>query len=127
MIEGFRHFSFKREASIYAKTFIFFDFFLFAIDLSIVLFYIPGLIAAIFFHKYLIVGPMTLLLFPITLILFGIMMWSEHHRVFKILKLKLRKHFLSFLIFTLVYSIILSPTCIKGYIQEFLGTKRKWK
>lgn len=35
--------------------------------------------------------------------------------------------FLSFLFFTFVYSIILAPACIKGYISETFNKKYKWK
>lgn len=127
MIEGFRHFDFKKCTNPYAKVFIFCDLFLFMIDFSVCFFYIPGIIAALFFHKYFIAGPMTLILFPLTLILFGVMLASEYFRVFKPLGLKIRKHYLSLFIFILTYSVILSPACIWGYLQEFLGTKRRWK
>lgn len=127
MIEGFRHFSFKECQNKYARIFIFMDLFLFLIDLSVTIFYIPGLIAAIIFRNYLIVGPMTLYLMPITILLFLVMFISEYFRVFKYLKLKVRKHYIAFIFFMLTYSIILSPVCVWGYIQEFFKTKRIWK
>lgn len=127
MIEGFRNFRFKDCENKYAKIFVFMDLFLFLIDLSVTIFYIPGLIAAIVFRNYLIVGPMTLYLMPITILLFVIMYVSEYFRVFKYLKLKVRKHYIAFIFFMLLYSIILSPVCVLGYIQEFLKTKRVWK
>lgn len=127
MIEGFRHFNWKKCNNPYAKFFITTDLFLFLIDTCITFIYIPGLIAAILFHNFLIVGPMTLILFPITLLLFLIMFISEHKRVFKMYGLKIRKHFIGFFCYCIFYSIILSPVCIWGYLQEFIGTKRKWK
>lgn len=125
MIEGFRHFNFKECENYYATFFISCDLFLFIIDLSVLLFYIPGLLAAILFQNYLIVGPMTVILFPITLILFSIMLISEKKRVFDELGLKIRKHYLSLFIFMIIYSIILSPACVYGYAQEFIGARRK--
>lgn len=127
MIEGFRHFRFSECKNPYAKFFIFCDLFLFLIDFSITLFFIPALIAAIFFHNYLIVGYMTLILFPITVLFFCIMFAVEHHYVFKQTGLKVRKHFLGLVMYVITYSIILSPTCVYGYLQEFVGSKRKWK
>lgn len=127
MIEGFRHFSFKRCTNKYACVFIFCDLFLFLIDFSVTFFYITGIIIAICFKNYLIVGPMTLLLLPLTLIFFAIMLVVENEKVFKPLGLKIRKHYIGLIIFILTYSILLSPTCIWGYIQEALGTKRKWR
>lgn len=127
MIEGFRHFSFKRCANKYAKWFIFSDLFLFIIDISITFIYIPGLIAAILFRNFLIVGPVTLLLLPITIFVFSIMYISEYKRVFKLLDIEVKKYCFSFIIFLLFYSIIMSPVCVWGYLQEFIGLKRKWK
>lgn len=127
MIEGFRHFSFKECNNKYAKWFIFSDLFLFIIDFSITFIYIPGLIAAIIFRNFLIVGPITLLLLPITIFVFSIMYIYEYKRVFKILNIKVEKYYFSFIIFILFYSIIMSPICVWGYLQEFIGLKRKWK
>ena len=127
MIEGFRHFDFKKCNNPYAKFFIFTDLFLFLIDFSVTCFYIPGIILALLFQNYLIVGPMTIIMFPITLLFFGIMYIVEYNNVFKQLGLKVRKHYIGLLMYMLLYSIILSPVCIYGYLQEFIGTKRKWK
>lgn len=127
MIEGFKHFSFKSCKNPYAQWFIFADLFLFLIDFSVTFFYIPGLIICLLFGDFIIVGPMTFILYPITLFMFMIMFISEKRRVFDDMGLKVRKHYLEFLIFTLVYSLLMSSICIKGYVQEFLKTKRKWK
>lgn len=126
MIEGFRHFSFKKCGNGYAKFFIFLDLFLIIIDLSIIAFWIPGIILALF-HDYIIVGLLTLILYPLTLLAFGIMWQKEYRYVNKTLKIKTKKNILSFFIFTFVYSIILAPSCVKGYIQEVFQTKRRWK
>ena len=127
MIEGFRYFSFKVCNNKYAKWLVFMDLFLLIIDFSVTCIYIPGLIAAIVFHNYLIVGFYTLLLLPITILLFSIMYIVEYNKVFKMINLKKEKHYLSFVIFLLCYSLIMSPVCLWGYIQEFIGAKRKWK
>lgn len=127
MIEGFRYFSFKECSNGYAKWFIFSDLFLFVIDFSIVFIYIPGLIAALLFQNFLIVGFVTLLLLPITVLVFSVMYISEYKRVYKRLNIKCSKNYLSFIVFMLFYSIIMSPICVWGYLQEFIGAKRKWK
>lgn len=127
MIEGFRHFSFKECKNKYAKFFIFCDLFLFVIDFAVTFFYIPGLLLALLFQNYLIVGIMTLLLLPITILFFGIMFMVEYRYVFKQTGLKVRRHWGGFFAYMLLYSIILSPICIYGYLQEFLKKERKWK
>lgn len=127
MIEGFRHFEWKRCNNKYAKFYIFTDTFLFMIDTCVTFAYVPGLIAAIFFHNFIIVGPMTLLLMPLTLLEFLVMHLSEKKRVFDSVGLKVRKNILGFIMYFLFFSIILSPVCVYGYVQEFIGSKRKWK
>lgn len=127
MIEGFRHFNFKNCSNRFAKFFIFCDLFLFVIDFSVSCFYIPGVLMALLFQNYLIVGLTTLLMFPITIILFGFMFMVEYKHVFKQMGLKVRKHYGGLVAYVLFYSIILSPVCIYGYLQEFIGSKRKWK
>jgi len=127
MIEGFRHFSFKRCTNSFAKFFIFCDYFLILIDLSVTCFYIPGVLLALLFKNYLIVGYMTLVLLPITVLMFAIMYRIEYKQVFKPLGLKVRKHYCGLAAYILYYSVILSPICIYGYWQELIGSKRKWK
>lgn len=127
MIEGFRHFSFKKCRNPFAKFFIFCDLFLFVIDFSVTCFFVPGILLALLFKNYLIVGYMTILLFPITVLLFGFMYAVEYNHVFKQLGLKVRKHYGGLIAYMLSYSIFLSPICIYGYLQEFIGSKRKWK
>ena len=127
MIEGFRHFSFKKCNNPYALWFIFSDLFLFVIDFSVTFFWIPGIFMAVVFHDFIIVGPVTLLLMPLTMTFFLIMLWREKTSVFDENGLKIRKHYGAFIAYMILYSIILSPVCVRGYSQEFLGTERKWK
>ena len=127
LIEGFRHFSFRECTNPYAKFFVFTDLFLFAIDFGVTFFFIPGLLMAIAFRWFLIVGPMTLLLLPLTVIFFMIMILKEYRYVFLQTGLKIRKHYPALLLFILTYSLILSPACIKGYVGELIGSRRKWK
>lgn len=127
MIEGFKHFSFKNCSNPYATFMIFCDIFLFIIDIANCIFFIPGTILAVFFHDYLIVGPTTLIMFPITMLLYLTMHLSERNRVFKLLGLKVRKHWLSFICYCFAYSYLLSPVCLAGYLEEFVGARRKWR
>lgn len=127
LVEGFRHFSFRRCTNPYAGFFVFTDLFLFAIDFGITFFYIPGLFLAIAFQYFLIVGPMVILLLPLTFAFFAIMGIKEYRYVFKPSNLKIRKHYLALLFLILTYSILLSPACLKGYYDELFRRKRKWK
>lgn len=126
MVEGLRQRPFWKYPSIYSKAFIGLDFLLFGIDFSIVIFWIPGIILALF-GKFWIVGPMTLLVLPLTLIVFGILYLKEYNGVFKEMGLKVRKHFWSFIVFLFTYQLIMSPISLIGYFQEIFRVRRKWK
>lgn len=127
MVEGLKQRPFWKYPTIYSKTLIGFDILLFFIDFSIIFFWIPGLLAALFFRNFAIVGPMTLLLLPLTILMFGILFGKEYRTVFKLMNLKVRKHFFSFFVFLFTYQLIMSPISFIGYIQEFLKIKRRWK
>lgn len=86
--------------------------------------FIPGVILA-FFGKFYIAGPLTLLVLPLTFMIVGVMNWKEH-RVFKELGIRSKKSRVGLLFFLLFYQFIMSPTCIVGYVQELLGTAKRW-
>ena len=90
------------------------------------MFWIPGIVLALF-QDYIIVGLLVIILYPLTLLAFFVMFQKEYRYVVKPLKIKIKKPILSFFIFTFVYSIILAPACIRGYLQETFKAKRKWK
>ncbi len=95
------------------------------LDVSYTLFWLPGLILALF-GVFWIVGPATLLVIPLTLVSYSIL-YMYQKRVFKELDLKVRKNFRGFIAFVLLYQMIMSPVSVFGYLQEFLGSRRIWK
>ncbi|WP_419726407.1 glycosyltransferase [Terrisporobacter petrolearius] len=127
MIEGLREVKPWQQPSIYYKFLTGIDLFIPYMDLSYTFFWIPGVILAVFFQKYYIVGPMMLLVFPLTLVSFYILYYYQAHVVFKNLNLKVRKNTLGFFIFILCYQIVMSPVSLYGYVQELIGAKRVWK
>ncbi|MCC3867738.1 glycosyltransferase [Terrisporobacter mayombei] len=127
MIEGLREVKPWQQPSIYYKFLTGIDLFIPYMDLSYTFFWIPGVILAVFFQKYYIVGPMMLLVFPLTLISFYILYYYQTHVVFKNLNLKVRKNTIGFFIFILCYQIVMSPVSLYGYAQELIGAKRVWK
>lgn len=86
--------------------------------------FIPGIILA-FFGKFYIAGPLTLLVLPLTFLIVGVMSWKEH-KVMKELGIKLEMSRVGLVLFMLFYQFIMSPTCVVGYLQELLGTKKSW-
>lgn len=127
MIEGLREIKPWRQPLMFAKFLTGIDFLIPYMDFSYTLFWIPGLILALFFRNYAIVGPMILLVLPITLLSFWILYYYQANVVFKNLNLKVRKNYLGFIFFILTYQILMSPISLYGYFQEFIGAKRVWK
>lgn len=95
------------------------------LDLSFTIFWLPGLVLALFGIHW-IVGAMTLLVLPLTLVSYGILYLYQKH-VFQHLNLKIRKNMIGFFLFVVGYQAIMSPVSVWGYIQEALKLKRKWK
>lgn len=95
------------------------------IDSAYLLFFLPGLIAAIFFHNYLIVGMMTVLLLPLALIANGLFYWKQR-KLFSDYGLKVRINFLGFFVYLLCYQAIMAPATVMGYLSEILNLAKKW-
>jgi len=93
-------------------------------DLAYSLGFIPGLILAMFGHFW-IVGPMTLALLPISFLM-NTLMYARSKATFDEVGLKVRRNRLGLLSYTLVYSIILQPACVWGYISEVLNLRKTW-
>ena len=93
-------------------------------DLAYTLGFIPGLVLAMFGHFW-IVGPMTLALLPISFLM-NSLMYSRSKATFDEVGLTVRRNRLGLLSYALVYSIILQPACVWGYISEILNLRKTW-
>ncbi|MES3021207.1 MAG: glycosyltransferase family 2 protein [Pseudomonadota bacterium] len=121
--------AFRRHPGILLKprlstTFIWWNLFFPWLDLAFTLFFIPGLILALF-GIYWIVGPMTLLLLPLSFLLNAVM-YHVSSKMFKAHDLQVRFNPLGFLTYALAYSIILQPVCVAGYFSELFGMRKSW-
>ncbi len=94
------------------------------LDLVYTLGFIPGVILA-FFGYFWIVGPMTLALLPVTLVM-NQLMYHRSKDTFDELGLKIRRNRLGLILYGLIYSIILQPACLWGYISEVLNLRKTW-
>ena len=92
------------------------------LDLAYTLFFIPGVILALF-GIYWIAGPLTLALLPMAL---GInyMMYRVGSQMFAANGLRVRRNVSGFLVYAFVYSLILQPACVAGYFPEILGLRK---
>ena len=94
------------------------------LDLVFTLFFIPGLIMALFGY-YWIAGPMTLALLPIAMAM-NYVMFFFGKKMFTRLSLQVRTNIGGFLIYAIGYSLIMQPVCLWGYISEVFNRKRNW-
>ena len=84
-----------------------------------------GLVMALFFGNYAIVGPMTLLVLPLNLLL-SLIMLHLSRQSFSELGLRVRRNRLGFLGYVLAYQLFMAPISVAGYAQEALGSARRW-
>ncbi len=93
-------------------------------DLVYTIVYVPGLVLALF-GIYWIAGPMTLLVLPLALLI-NFVMFLIQASMFIEQGLKVRKNFVGFLVYAVLYGIILQPACVVGYASEIIGLRKSW-
>ena len=93
-------------------------------DIAYTIGFLPGIVLA-FFGKFWIVGPMTLTLIPAAILLNRVM-YKAGKEMFEHEHLKIRRNRMGFLSYMLVYSFILQPACVWGYISELFNFKKNW-
>lgn len=94
-------------------------------DIAYTLAFIPGLVLALF-GIYWIAGPLTLLVLPLAMLV-NYIMYSIQSEMFIRQGLKVRRNVFGFIFYALLYSLILQPACVLGYIKEVAwGTKKTW-
>lgn len=125
MIEGFKHHYdlLYRNFSL-TTVLIAIDLLFPILDLTYTFAYIPGLILALT-GRFWIVGPLTLAVLPLTLLI-NYIMYRHQRAVFSELSLRIRKNRLGFVLYTLFYQVLMSPICVWGYVEEMMGSAKKW-
>ena len=94
------------------------------LDAVYTLCFLPGLVLAVF-GIYWIAGPMTLLVLPLAVIV-NYLMFLVQSRMFIAQGLKVRRNPVGFIVYALLYSIILQPACLLGYLSEFFNIRKSW-
>jgi biofilm PGA synthesis N-glycosyltransferase PgaC len=95
------------------------------LDLTYTFIFIPGVLAAIFLHKFWVAGPMTLALLPLAA-LWNLVIYRIQSRMMKDQDLKVRHNPGGLVFYLLVYTILMQPVCVWGYCSELLGLTKKW-
>ena len=124
MMEAFRQFPDIVVKPRLATLFVWWNLLFPWLDLTYTLFFIPGVILALF-GIYWIAGPLTLALLPMAL---GInyLMYRVGSQMFASNGLRVRRNLSGFLTYAFVYSLILQPACVVGYFSELLGLRKTW-
>lgn len=107
------------------SPFIWYNVFFPLVDSAYLFFFLPGLIAAIFFQNYLIVGMMTVLLLPLAILANALFYWQQH-KIFAQYSLKVRVNIFGFLLYLLIYQAIMAPATVAGYLSETLNLAKRW-
>lgn len=107
------------------STFIWYNLFFPLIDSTYLFFFLPGLIAALVFQNYLIVGMMTVLLLPLALVANALFYWQQC-RIFAEYGLKVRTNFFGFTLYLLAYQAIMAPATVAGYLSEGMNLTKNW-
>lgn len=94
------------------------------LDLVYTFVFIPGVILALAGY-YFIAGPLTLLVLPLAMLI-NYLMYSIQNRMFHEQHLKVRRNALGFLFYSILYSIVLQPACVVGYLKEVFARNKNW-
>ncbi|THD04123.1 glycosyl transferase family 2 [Panacagrimonas perspica] len=95
------------------------------LDLAYLFVFVPGVIAALVFQSYLIVGVLTLLLIPLAAFV-NALMFLKQRAIFRRYGLRVRRNLLGVVFFTLLYQLILSPASLVGYASELFNRRKSW-
>jgi biofilm PGA synthesis N-glycosyltransferase PgaC len=86
--------------------------------------FIPGIVLALFGYYY-IAGPLTLLVLPLSMTV-NYVMYGIQNRMFIDQGLRVRRNIFGFMFYALLYSAVLQPACVLGYIKELFSRDKSW-
>ena len=125
LIEAFKHHPVMLFKPRMNSAFVYFNFLFPYIDAAFLFGFVPGVILAIFFNNYAIVGVMTLFLLPLAMMI-NFTMYLKQTSIFKKYGLKVRKNSFGLLGYMLFYQLLLSPASLMGYLYELTSSKKEW-
>ncbi|HQB53580.1 MAG TPA: glycosyltransferase family 2 protein [Bacteroidales bacterium] len=125
LIEAFKSYPSSLTRLKMSSPFIWYNLFFPLVDGAYLVFFLPGIIAAVFFHYYLIVGMMTVLLLPLA-IFANILFFCYQSRIFKTHGLKVRRNLLGLVVYLLAYQAMMAPATVAGYLSEMMNLTKRW-
>ena len=125
MIEAFKqhwHLLFKKRLS---TMFVWWNLMFPWIDTAFTFFLIPGILLT-FYGIYWLAGPLTLFVIPLSLLL-NYIMFIIQSRMFTRQGLNVRRNIFGFFAFAILYTFIMQPFCVYGYVKEAIfGKIKNW-
>ena len=94
------------------------------LDLAYTVLFLPGILLALA-GVYWLAGPMTLLVLPLAMLINQVM-FTVQSGMFVAQGLKVRRNPGGLLAYVFVYSLVLQPACVVGYLKELLGLRKQW-
>lgn len=94
------------------------------LDVIFLFCFVPGLIAALFGH-FFIVGPMTLAVLPLAA-LNNLLMFAVQKRMFTAQQMRVRRNIFGFLFYASFAQLLMSPPAVAGYFAEFANLRKSW-
>ncbi len=107
------------------QMFIWWNLLFLPVDATYTFIFIPGVIAAVFFHLYWVAGLMTLAVIPIA-ILWNAVIFKVQAKMFRGQGLKVRHNPRGLVFYLACYALMMQPICVWGYAVEALGLRKKW-
>ena len=124
MIEAFKQYPRILVQPRLTSLFVWWNVFFPWLDLAYALFFLPGVVLALF-GVYWIAGPLTLILLPMALLM-NWLMYRIGLRTFGQRGLRVRRNVGGFLTYAFAYSLILQPASVWGYCTELAGMRKSW-
>lgn len=124
LMEAFNHhwrLLFKRRMT---TLFIWWNLLFLPLDLVYTFAFIPGIVMALF-GIYYIVGIMTIAVLPLAF-LWNAIIYRVQKKMLTQQGLRVRRNPIGLFSYIVIYSLVLQPVCVGGYIAELIGLRKQW-
>ncbi|SIQ97689.1 biofilm PGA synthesis N-glycosyltransferase PgaC [Solilutibacter tolerans] len=124
LMEAFNHhwrLLFKRRMT---TLFIWWNLLFLPLDLVFTFAFIPGIVMALF-GIYYIVGIMTIAVLPLAFF-WNAIIYRVQKKMLTKQGLRVRRNPIGLFSYVVIYSLVLQPVCVGGYIAELIGLRKHW-
>jgi biofilm PGA synthesis N-glycosyltransferase PgaC len=126
MIEGIAINPPHRQPRVLAKCVAGIDYLVPFLDIGYVFFWIPGVVLFVFGYP-LLFSWWSMLVIPITLVVWGLLRRWQDRQVFRRLDVRPEADRRGFFGYLFAYQALTSVASLRGYVQQLVGTGRRWK